>query len=84
MATTNKPKSDWIALLELANATPKADPIPKGFKPQEDWLKEFDISETTWRRRIPILETSQVMTRGYFRVLTADGRALKKPFWKKK
>lgn len=77
-------KSSWLSLLQSVNAAPKAEPIPKGFKPLDDWLKEFDISETTWRRKVPILEEQGVMVRGYFRKIDATGRALKAPFWKKK
>lgn len=84
MATPNRTKSDWIALLQKANAGPKADEVPKGFRPQDDWLKEFDISDATWRRKIPLLEKAREFQRGYFRVIADDGRALKKPFWKRK
>jgi hypothetical protein len=83
MATPNKPKSDWIELLSEANAS-RVDKIPAGYKSMGKWLEEFEISETTWRRRIPILEESGAMVRGHFRVIEGDGRAIKRVFWKKK
>ena len=84
MAFTKRAQTDWIALLEKANAAPIGDTIPPGFKPMEHWLKEFGIGETTWRRKIPILEQQGIMVRQDFRVLSRDNKAVKKPFWKKK
>lgn len=83
MASPNGPKRDWIALLEQANAL-KGDTVPKGFRPLDEWLEEFEIGETTWRRRIPILEERGVMVRGYFKTITKSGQLQRKPFWKRK
>jgi hypothetical protein len=50
----------------------------------DDWLKEFEIGETTWRRHIAILEQEGAMVRGYFRALDISWRVVRKPFWKRK
>lgn len=83
MATPNRAKSDWIALLQSANAGPKADAVPRGFHPIDYWIKQYDISEPTWRRKIPLLVKNGQFVRGYYRVIAQDGRALRRPFWKK-
>lgn len=78
-----KVNTEWGKLLQKANAS-RADTIPKGFRPMDDWLKEFQIAETTWRRTIPILEESGQMVRGYYRIIEDhSGRVVKKPFWKR-
>jgi hypothetical protein len=75
MATTHKRNSDWIALLETANAS-KADKIPTGFKSREDWSAHYKISVCTFDR-----QWRGIFEREEFRV-NANGRLVKKPFYR--
>lgn len=77
-----KANTDWAKLLQKANSA-RVDEIPKGFRPMDDWLKEFDVGESTWRRHIPILEKQGEMTRGYYRVELPNGKTFKRVFWKR-
>lgn len=77
-------KQDWITLLHEANVGPKPDKIPSGYKSMKEWLEEFEIGETQWRRKIPILEEKGQMIVGHYKALGIDGRLVKRKFWKRK
>ena len=80
MASPNRIKSDWIELLQAANISTSETPA-KGYRPMSEWLEEFEIGETTWRRKIPLLEQQGVMVKGFYRI-HENGRTTRKPFWK--
>lgn len=76
-----KVNTEWAKLLQKAHAD-ECKPIPTGFKSMREWLKEFEISETTWRRKVPLFESKEILTKGYYSVIE-NGRKIRKPFWRK-
>jgi Fic family protein len=81
MATTDRAKSDWIDLLEKANAD-KAETPPKGFYTKHELVKITGISLATIERKLPILVEEGKAVRGYYRRINRANALVMVPFYK--
>jgi predicted HTH transcriptional regulator len=83
MATPDRAKSDWIALLETANAK-RADKIPPGYMTHEELRQKFGKSSSAITRNLPILLESGVLTVCNYKRVDRAGRLVEMPHYKLK